>query len=821
MKRFSIILPAFVAVIFPLFVQANDFNVKDFDDPSPRAGACLTAAAPCSLREAVIAANGAAPGTQNIFLTSGKTYTLSISDKTPDPAKMPPEITDEDNALTGDLDLRNDINILATGNEQAIVTAASGFVGRIFHLPNNNTVTILNLIIQKGSITNMNGGGISNGGGVGNNGGNLTLTNVTLQNNSAKSTTGGGLNNSGRAITKLENCLIKENDAAQGGGGIYNEGSNSLTINNSKIFANIASYAGGLLSFGKLTLNHVEISSNNATSSSSTAGIIISGNEATLNNSNIFNNPNTADNSINNVKVSVHENLASPATLTINNSTVTAMVPPADPKFTKCVNVLNSGGTLNLNGSTLKLENETCTGNGSAIKISNLVSGPKNFQPVTSITNSTLSNYNKGFEVDSSVSTVLTPPAQVTIQQSTFNSSISGAEAIHVNSTNASNLIDLKNSILANGCSYAGGNPLTSSGFNLEKQSNCISSPLGSDQQNIDPKVGSLKNNGGETETYSITSESPAFDKGDCTGLTNPTDQRGITRPKGNACDIGSFESITTAKAFSFSTTSIDFGKVKLNAGTQFKQVQVRNISNIPITFPSASRILDPNTGFEADPTNNCVGSTLQPMDTNSFCTITFSFTPQKVGAVSANIEIPASFFVISNSPVVFKLDAEATSDTPPPLLVPKLALDRTILLFEKTEIGKTVSADLTITNSGTASLVLQQIALEGDPQNNFKVTGCENRTIEPQKSCVLKISFTPTTNGSLTAKLILSNNDPLNRKAEVALSGEGTNKDVVTANNQSTSGCNILAASTMNLPSFLLPLFSILAIRFVKREKK
>ncbi len=819
MKRFSIILPAFAAVIFPLFVQANDFNVKDFDDPSPRAGACLTAAAPCSLREAVIAANGAGPGTQNIFLTSGKTYTLSISDKIPDPAKMPPEITDEDNALTGDLDLKNDINILTTGNEQAIVTAASGFVGRIFHLPNNNTVIISNLIIQNGSITNMNGGGISNGGGVGNNGGNLTLTNVTLQKNSAKSTTGGGLNNSGRAITTLENCTITQNDAAQGGGGIYNEGSNSLTINNSKIFANIASYAGGLLSFGKLTLNHVEISSNNATSSSSTAGIIISGNEAIINDSNIFNNPNTADNSITNVKVSVHENLASPATLTINNSTVTAMVPTTDPKFTKCVNVLNSGGTLSLNGSTLKLETETCTGKGSAIKISNLVSGPKNFQPVTSITNSTLSNYNKGFEVDSSVSTVLTPPAQVTIQQSTFNSSISGAEAIHVDSTTANNLIDLKNSILANGCSYPGGNPLTSLGFNLEKESSCISSPLGNDQQKKDPQLGSLKNNGGETETYSITSESPAFDKGDCTGLSNPTDQRGITRPKGNACDIGSFESITTAEAFLFSSTSIDFGKVRLNGGTQTQQIRVKNISNIPITFPSASRLFDPNTGFEADPTNNCVGSTLQPMDDNSSCTITFKFTPQKLGAVSANIEFPASFFVISNRPAVFMLNGEATSDTPSPL--PKLALNRTILLFEKTEVGKTASADLTITNSGTASLVLQELALQGDQQNNFKVTGCENRTIESQKSCILKISFTPTSNGSITAKLIISNNDPLNQKTEVALSGEGIKSDVVTANNQSKSGCALLTPSEMSLPNLLLPLLSILPIAFVRKRKK
>ncbi len=817
MKRIFLISFIFTALIFSGLVYAKDFRVNNTDnnDPTPRAGACANPGDPCSLREAVIAANNSA-GSHTITLSGGVTYTLSLSD--PVPTGM--ASTDEDDAQTGDLDLKNEIEIKVTGNEKAIVTGDTNFIGRIFHIPKNFTVKISNVILQKGAITNVNGGGISNGGGMGNTGGNLTLENVTIQNNWAKTTAGGGLDSSGSSTTLLKNCSFTQNTAAQGGGAIYHEASGSLTINNSTIIANGASYAGGLLSYGKLALNNVEISSNNANSAGSTAGIIISGNEATIGHSNILNNLNTTDNSIANVKVTVHENLATAATLTMNNSTVNASSTTA---FSKCVNILNAGGKLNLNQNTLKLDGATCSGKGVEIRTSELVSGMIRFQPSTTLTNSTLSGYNVGLYVESTVTT----PAKTTIQQSTFHSTLPGAETIRVDSTTA-NMIEIKNSILGNACSYsAGTTPVKTNGFNLERTTTCLPSPLGTnDRQDVsDFKFGNSGNpgsNGGTTETYSLIPGGPAIDQGDCTGLTNPTDQRGMSRPRGNnICDIGAYEAISSSEAFSFSSTSIEFGKVPLKTGTHSQEVRIRNISNIALTFPSADIPPDPKSPFGVNLGNNCIGTTLRPMDPSSSCTIVFTFAPQKVGPVSGTIEIPASFFVISNSPVVFRLNAEVISDTPPLLLVPKLALDRPILLFEKTEIGKTVSADLTITNSGTASLVLQQIALEGDSQNNFKVTGCENRSIEPQKNCVLKISFTPATKGSLAAKLIISNNDPLNRKTEVALSGEGTSKDVVTAGNQSTSGCNILAASTMNLPGFLLPIFSILAIRFVKREKK
>jgi CSLREA domain-containing protein len=54
-----------------------------------------------------------------------------------------------------------------------------------------------------------------------------------------------------------------------------------------------------------------------------------------------------------------------------------------------------------------------------------------------------------------------------------------------------------------------------------------------------DAGVGSLANNGGLTRTHALLAGSPAIDRGlNCPG----DDQRGVSRPKGGACDIGAYE---------------------------------------------------------------------------------------------------------------------------------------------------------------------------------------------------------------------------------------------------------------------------------------
>jgi Right handed beta helix region len=83
---------------------------------------------------------------------------------------------------------------------------------------------------------------------------------------------------------------------------------------------------------------------------------------------------------------------------------------------------------------------------------------------------------------------------------------------------------------------------ITSQGYNLESGSDCGFTGTG-DLQNTDPKLASaLASNGGATQTLALLSGSPAIDHIPTSACTLSTDQRGVSRPQGPACDIGAFE---------------------------------------------------------------------------------------------------------------------------------------------------------------------------------------------------------------------------------------------------------------------------------------
>src|SRR6266536_2838158 len=80
------------------------------------------------------------------------------------------------------------------------------------------------------------------------------------------------------------------------------------------------------------------------------------------------------------------------------------------------------------------------------------------------------------------------------------------------------------------------------SGFNLDSGTSCqLSEPT--DLTGTDPLLAKLASNGGPTQTQALQAASPAIDHGGTSANgCPPTDQRGVTRPQGPACDIGAFE---------------------------------------------------------------------------------------------------------------------------------------------------------------------------------------------------------------------------------------------------------------------------------------
>lgn len=106
--------------------------------------------------------------------------------------------------------------------------------------------------------------------------------------------------------------------------------------------------------------------------------------------------------------------------------------------------------------------------------------------------------------------------------------------------------ITVQGSIVAGAASVCGFEGVSSLGHNVVSGTNCgFAQPT--DQENVDPQLGLLADNGGPTPTHLPFANSPAVDAipvgtpGLCNG-TAPYDQRGVARPVGPACDIGAVE---------------------------------------------------------------------------------------------------------------------------------------------------------------------------------------------------------------------------------------------------------------------------------------
>ena len=128
--------------------------------------------------------------------------------------------------------------------------------------------------------------------------------------------------------------------------------------------------------------------------------------------------------------------------------------------------------------------------------------------------------------------------AEVSLEYATLADNIAGGDGAQVANEGS---VTAVGTILADdeGAACAG-STLTSEGHNLSSDDSCGLDAAQDDLIGVDPLLGPLADNGGLTLTVALDPDSPARDAGgvDC----EDTDQRGVERPQGAACDIGAFE---------------------------------------------------------------------------------------------------------------------------------------------------------------------------------------------------------------------------------------------------------------------------------------
>ncbi|MDQ3911298.1 MAG: CSLREA domain-containing protein [Actinomycetota bacterium] len=225
------------------------------------------------------------------------------------------------------------------------------------------------------------------------------------------------------------------------------------------------------------------------------------------------------------------------AKLALENLTVAdgfvVQEPSPNPKPDKGGGIVNDGGTLTVTSSTFSGNNANVGGG-----IANIDGG------ALMVTNSTFSG--NGAVAGGGIAN----DGTLTVTNSTFSSNGADLGGGIQNAFVATATATLSNTILANS---KGTNPLncrgkiTDGGYNISDDSSCaFTDPTSKNDTNplLDPN--GLQYNGGPTPTIALQKGSPALDyipKGQngC-NTTIKTDQRGVKRPQGKACDVGAYE---------------------------------------------------------------------------------------------------------------------------------------------------------------------------------------------------------------------------------------------------------------------------------------
>ncbi|HKQ04322.1 MAG TPA: HYR domain-containing protein [Blastocatellia bacterium] len=203
----------------------------------------------------------------------------------------------------------------------------------------------------------------------------------------------------------------------------------------------------------------------------------------------------------------------------------------------------NGGGVYNFGSSSLTIINSTLSGNSAAA-----AGGGVYNEGFLTIINSTLS----GNFTDSTVGAGggfyngIGGTADISFTTIANNSAHAGGGIYNNGAT-----VNVKNSIVANnpsGGDCASNGATVASGVNFTTTGGCGFTQVPSTGPG-GLNLGPLADNGGPTQTHALLPGSVAIDAApDCTPLNSKTpletDQRGILRPQGSACDVGSYEAV-------------------------------------------------------------------------------------------------------------------------------------------------------------------------------------------------------------------------------------------------------------------------------------
>jgi hypothetical protein len=254
-----------------------------------------------------------------------------------------------------------------------------------------------------------------------------------------------------------------------------------------------------------------------------------------------------------------------------------------------------------------------------------------------------------------------------------------------------------------------------------------------------------------------------------------------------------------TAPTANVTPSSLTFSTQDVGTTSASQKVTVTNtgganlvLGATPVTLSGA----DPGDYATASGTTCTANLSIAP---SANCMIEVTFSPTTTGTLTANLVITDNSGGTSGTTQTVTLTGTGQQ------LTPTASVSPSSLTFSVQNVGTTSAAQkVTVTNTGTANLVLAAtpVSISGtDPSDYAIATGTTciaNLSIAPNSSCAIQVTFSPSTTGTLTANLVITDNSggTSGTTQTVTLTGTGQQPGTGTASISPTS----LTFSAQNL---------------------
>ena len=218
-----------------------------------------------------------------------------------------------------------------------------------------------------------------------------------------------------------------------------------------------------------------------------------------------------------------------------------------------------------------------------------------------------------------------------------------------------------------------------------------------------------------------------------------------------------------TTPALQVSATTLQFGSVPIGGNAQ-QSLTLTSSGTAPL---QVSALTAAGSGFSAKMPS--LPLTLQPGQT---LTLPVSFGPKSSGAEKGQLTIASNAATTPSMAIVLIGDGTPSTPPPPASGTPTLTLSSSAIDFGSVMVGSQGSKSVTLTSSGSAAVVLQNLQVSG---NGFSAGQLQfPLTLAPGQQIAVPLTFAPSGAGTEQGQITLTDN-ATGSPSSISLTGTGT----------------------------------------------